>query len=731
VFDQGRIGAAVQPGATQCASRALGIAADAKSGLGAGRTRPSRPQRVGREGLGVGSEGRTPFEDAIEKAGEGLPRTPIPKPMSWDESSKRDHADPMFHAYWQERVKEALDSANSATIQEAYVAAWKGGATPTMDAEAFDRVFSGLGEHGIDLVLECPAAKHSVARVVRGSQTWAVANWVCVAAALEAVEWDWCGLWRDFCCGRLARAGRRLELARGIITAVHSIKGRAGARRAAAELWRDGALEEEEKEGLLDRLGAWDALSRAFIEALGPDAVEAALRMEHRGHRYMLDTPPPVPPSFPQAGTALGRRLTDLVRAVELAADVSSAGLTPEERDRLRGPWPGSRGLSELRRALRHSHPMGDELATLLAGWCPLRCPCTEAGGLSHSYRLPLVRLLHMAALLQAPSLAAPRAIGGGETVWYAVLHLLSHGGAQYVPGLRIEEWTDRTWRRRWVETMGEAVGVLFLEDAVGLKFDTLARIPSGPAGWTPDFTAETGSGDRAVIEAKGNTSWKAHRSSRKQALGQLGKGPGDGGRVRGEPWASSLRNDRAFASCLYAATRLSDRPSLLHLADPPVDFGELFHEGWQHRARRQHYAAVLETAGLYGYADALLRHRLQQGNEGERAETFSIRDGEGRDGTPVFMGTYRKASRVARELGHPSPETFEELRLFAGVDNARFEYLRRGDIPAHDIEPREQDWAEREAPSVGVLPGREAGGPPCGVYSLLPDGAFFAAELQ
>jgi hypothetical protein len=169
----------------------------------------------------------------------------------------------------------------------------------------------------------------------------------------------------------------------------------------------------------------------------------------------------------------------------------------------------------------------------------------------------------------------------------------------------------------------------------------------------------------------------------------------------------------------LFAALEGSQRSSLLHLADPPTGFGHLFHEGWESRARQQHYAAVAEAAGLFDLADRLL-HRSRERENAREVDTFTL---DWRGGEAQFRGTRVDMAEMAQRLRHPRPDVFERVRVFTGVEAGVYAALQRGDT---------RGLAEAKA-TGGLLPG--AGALPAasgarGVYSLLSDGAFVAIEV-
>src|SRR6185503_18514193 len=100
-----------------------------------------------------------------------------------------------------------------------------------------------------------------------------------------------------------------------------------------------------------------------------------------------------------------------------------------------------------------------------------------------------------------------------------------------------------------------------------------------------------------------------------------------------------SATGGRAFACCLLAAEMHADQDSVLHIADPPFLFDQLFAAEWEEKARRRHYAAICEAAGLLGLADHVLEALP---TEMPLGETFFLPSGD-RERPFMFQGTYRR----------------------------------------------------------------------------------------
>ena len=313
-------------------------------------------------------------------------------------------------------------------------------------------------------------------------------------------------------------------------------------------------------------------------------------------------------------------------------------------------------------------------------------------------------------------------------------MYTIGRDAVIYSPELRILRDTDRRWRARWVESAGEAISVLFLENAVNIDITTLSRIPERREGLTPDFQAETISKERIVFESKGATSWNTHLKQRNHALKQLGKRIEDSSRKKKNSisWAG---NGRAFALSFFASTQGSDRSSLFHADDPVFDFDDIFSNGWQANSRRKHYAAVLEASHLYEAADNLHHGRTTEGLKEEHHVFMIDADRQDRETSSRFIGNYIPVHDIARRLRHPDLRAIDALNIFVGIDN---EFLRAllnnrlpGEIAREDTEEKFERIPISKAPDWGLLPGLKSDDPPRGVYSILSDGSFLAVELK
>ena len=359
-------------------------------------------------------------------------------------------------------------------------------------------------------------------------------------------------------------------------------------------------------------------------------------------------------------------RVQDLQRMVPIATDLRDAGLRLDEQRRL-------------------SEPM----------W------------------VPLIRILHWRQLLEVPVMASALARPEDYLVPAVMLNLLDREGVAYFPEIRIAPNSERHWRRRWVESTGEAIAVLFLNEAILLDIPTLARIRERSES-TPDFQVQSLNGEGLIFEAKGATAWTTHRRQRRDALSQLGKlDQSDGSRLESE--------GRAFGCAKFAAIQGDEHSSLLYVVDPPAGLGRLFPEGWDREARRHHFAAVLQMADQYEIAAHVLR-----GEKSEAPSSLTILEIPGRDRErPTrFLGVRDSVERTALRLSHPNPTAFGGVTLFRGVEETVFQTLMEGQLP--EVGSNEQ---LRRILSGGTL--RRTEGEVRGVFSLLVNGSILAIEVE
>jgi hypothetical protein len=511
--------------------------------------------------------------------------------------------------------------------------------------------------------------------------------------------------------------------------------GREWTRDHVLSWWAAGDLLEEEREAILDALDDDGVLTETLIQSLGPLA-----QRRSRARTIASGLPLRIAPSTPEIETAIG----SLLSLIRLPSDLRDAGFSPEERDRCQATATGwsSSFLERSLRELRHHSPFWDEFAhTVEKAWrhgLPLPF-FTLTGSQSVQdgsvFGVPLVRLLHMRLVLEAPALAGALASPHDHLAPAALLHVLGQDAVTYQPEVRVHQGVERRWRARWAEMSGEALAALVLEDALRLDLTTLTRIPERSDRETPDFMAATRAGEEIVFESKGSTDVATHRRQRRKALAQLGKLFDGEGSKRSRPSGTRVRRTiswkepgRAFACCFFAAMQGASASSRIHIADPAFGFRDLFPEGWATAARRTHYGAVAEAAGLFDLADDLLQQR--RGERPRRGDIESFSFGVGNDQVGRFRGTSTSLGEAARRLRHPRHRLFEHVRMFVGIAEDRFERLTHGDLPGC------LDLEATPLVGSGALPAREDTLEPPkssarGIYSLLSDGSFLAFEVD
>ncbi len=509
--------------------------------------------------------------------------------------------------------------------------------------------------------------------------------------------------------------------------------GRRWVRQSLMHWWRDGQFEEEEEEAFLKSLAECFVLNPDIVHDLGPGAESMLRRLHERGDlriEHLVGIKPAAIRTVQgaQPGNPLAARVASLMQPVALALDIQNACLRAGEDSfsgspDLLGPTL-ARGAERLRRI---GLPGMDEFAAVIQQMA-LQTRAQSLGSSGRTLSFPLIRYLHLRLLLEAPSLSAALPSPEQFLIPDVLLYVLGNDSVSYSPGMRVFRDSERRWRARWAESSGEATSIMFLENSIGLDLSTLARIPETSAE-TPDFQVQSSTGEPIVFESKGTTSWKVHLEQRKKAINQL-YGKEDGKKARTSIWAP---NGRAFALCLFAAQNGDARPSLLYAEDPPFPFQDLFKQGWEQRARRSHYAGVLEAAQMPEAGDAVLAGREFGQFEGQY---FMINPEDDRGDIPNrFVGTYLPVGNIARRLRHPNPEAAAKVKVFVGVHETVFDALRSNQLsslgkPATGNSSR-PSMAGFGGQAWGFLPGPERGNLARGVYSTLADGSFLAVSLQ
>ncbi len=520
-------------------------------------------------------------------------------------------------------------------------------------------------------------------------------------------------------------ADARVRAIQEVTASLLGVHGRTKTREHVQRWWKRKDLLEEQREAIISALGRAHALTRSFVRTLGMDAerIAASLISRHGiDGSWFGDLA-----SLAELGGAKRRsdqavvaRVGSLLQSVQLVADIRDARFSPGELGRLNG----GRAKSLLARAVRRYHPR--QLYELLHEIGIESIPMTsllfrDSVTEKASLEFPLIRLLHLRLIVESPSLASSLLHPERLLVPEVMLYLLGQDAVSYFPQLRVHRETDRRWRARWAEATAEAVSIMLLEDVLDMELSKLARIRERVEGPTADFRAKTRSGDKVVFESKGTTDWGTHRAQRRHAAEQLGKVQKRRGLRTGDLWRPKVRT---YAVCLYASQQGRDGSSLLYVDDPPFEFDDLFGEANDDSARRHHYAAVLQAARMFDVADAVLAPRTEAAEVKEDASVFTIRTPGTQEAGVSFRGNYLPLLEVARQLGHPDHNSVRNVGLFVGIRDAEYRSLMRGNIP-------ESTETTDELSPTGLLPGADSQAAPCGVYSLLSDGAFLAVEVS
>jgi len=512
-------------------------------------------------------------------------------------------------------------------------------------------------------------------------------------------------------------------------------KGRKFVKARALKWWGEIASSEEQQEALIKVMVKNGIREESVFRALGFNALQFARREAAQYGDSFLHGSFVSPFSSGVGSPASARvasRFDALFADVTLAADLRDACLTSEEHTRVaESAQQAAPSWSAFARALQHlrhfPHPMMDEFAEAFAHFARVIPPSVTGVGGQSQLRFPILRLLHLQQILEAPRLSKVVRDPALALVPDVALYLMGRDDVLFHPELRVLRGSDRRWRARWVESAGEAVSTMFLEDSVQLDLSTLARMPEKSSSLTPDFMAATTAGGKLVFESKGSSGWKTHLGQRKHALKQLGKDDGESV----SPWST---DGRTFACSLFAAQQGEERSSLLHVDDPPFQFDDQFREGWESHCRREHAIAMLEAARLFGRADDVARQRRTE-SDSNREATFRLPGVDGPEGES-FVGTYLPVGEWARVLRHPNPRECERIRIFVGVQQELARQFERGEfpplMPSPDSKGTSKPSGELErGPRIGLLPGRESRGVARGMYSVLADGAFMAIEFE
>lgn len=464
-------------------------------------------------------------------------------------------------------------SGDREQVWAAVKAAWSRGDGHALTPKSFAELFYSrtIGAEAIALMKSSAAARSDLLRIAgqmsAANLTDSDVRRVWVAAQGE-VDFD------DLLLAM--RSGEtpaiRRNFVSSIVESLLDVKGRQWMRSKLAHWWASGDLLEEEQDAIIRKMIDGGITDIATYRRLGPQATWLAETALNRSGLVIVGS---VGSSLKVRRTkkrgrrseVVAGRVESLVTHVVLPIDIRDACIEADELARLEVAGSGlGQGWSLLARALeramrRHGGPMLWELNELLSRRA-VATPRAVAKGARPSWSVPLLRLLHLQQVLEAPSLSTTVTEPEVVLVPDVVLYLIGRDAVSYTPELRVHRDTGSRWRARWAESAAEAATCAFLEDSVQLDLATLSRIPEVKDGPTPDFMATSVGGEAFVFEVKGGTAWTSHIKQRREAIKQLGKD----GRRRLTRWAG---DGRAFACSLYAAKQGDSRSSLFHIDDP------------------------------------------------------------------------------------------------------------------------------------------------------------------
>jgi len=649
---------------------------------------------------------------------------------------------------WLQKVVAANDETELLSL---YAQEWATGGSPPIQWAELERMlrsenqgrvtrYSGNESQLADLIHRFEHARKAVGMLLPELQRlWEMGELHFPIICAIYGSRDMVTLWKKLLDG--CNVENRCYLAGELVNECTRIYGKEHTRGEIARLWKEQELLEEERESFLSKAVKEHLYEWQTLPTLGQDAqiivskllAREEVRPEDLG-QFFLNAPPlvqgsrPYPDWVKEKVQSLGQRVTVPLR-------LGGCGLNKDELARLElgaltHPFLALAAFHKYRRFFHH--PILEELWHMWRHERPSPLFLSFSGTSVHAnlqvLSVPLIRLMHMRRLLDTPSLASSLAHPEMALVPEAIMDMFWREDVAYAPEIHLAGGAERGWRRRWAESTGEGLSCLFMEDALALDLSTLSRIPESTET-TPDFMANTFAGEHIVFESKGATSWDTFRKSKRKALKQLAK--------TGPPmaWQRTLRwtqdsKGRSFACCLFAASDGEVEPSQFHVEDPPFAFDRYFHEGWENVARRYHYAAVLQAAGLHEEAARLLRRPASESSPGEVA-TFRLSLTE--EVTKEFAGTYWRPWELARAIGHPQVDALRNLRVFAGIESDLRALLQRGTLPpARPFGPPQKETMKTsDVPPFGLLPGLNSESSARGFFSRMSNGSFLAIELE
>ena len=596
--------------------------------------------------------------------------------------------------------EETTAALNGGALFEAYEAKWQQGEFPHLDWSTIHRMLhvKGVREHG-EWFAKCgelqdwiersrqlaDQVRPYLAELAKAATFHSVSDYLLLIQILDRTK-PLPRLYKELSLTLPAK--EKADCLQNVISGLARRYGREQTTREIRALFQLDTLLVEEREALVEASIETHCFNWQTLPSLSSSAANIALMLLQRGTISPRDLG-----QFPQdfGLFASGSRSSDpiaekahaLSQQVSLPVRLTGAGLAPDELARLQANWLhpvfSAIALRQFRRGF--PHPMLEDLLHFWDHEWPFPFSLSfgpSVGGAMPNLGVPLIRLMHMRLILEAPSLASSVAQPQDALAPEVMLYLLRNDGVIYTPTLYLTPGSERGWRRRWAEITGEALSCLFLMDALPLDLTTLRRIPESNGENTPDFQAKTFDQELIVFESKGATNWESFRKSKRKALAQLNK-TGHVAEWERKLAAQTNRRGRSFACCLFATCGEQPEPSQFHVDDPFFAFDNLFNDGWEQVARRRHYTGVLQAAGLFQEAASLANGRRFEPNPNRSRE---IPLGFGDQRVFVAVGTERTLTDLAGPMGLLDTDSLRRYRIFQGIEQDVYQALASGELP-------------------------------------------------
>ena len=291
-------------------------------------------------------------------------------------------------------------------------------------------------------------------------------------------------IWQE--CITNLTSNERTSGVRSLVFEFVRVWGREYTRQGIAQLWPAARLLDEEREAILQAAVQQDLYEWQTLMLVGPDAQTIVNKLLARRQvqpedlgPFFVSAPPLIQGQRP-APDWMKENIRSLGQQVIVPLRLGGCGLKEEELARLQlgaltHPFLALAAFDNYRRFFHH--PILEELWHLWRHKWPaplfLAFPGTSVHANLQTLGVPLIRLLHMRRLLDAPSLALSLAHPEAALVPEAILDMFWREGVAYAPEVRLTGGSDRGWRRRWAESTGEGLSCLFMEDALALDLST------------------------------------------------------------------------------------------------------------------------------------------------------------------------------------------------------------------------------------------------------------------